>query len=164
MPRQANIAVLTVAVALSATVPAPAADQAKLPGWTGQWTRAHERSQWDPSKPRGLAQEAPLNDEYLEIFKANLAQLKSSGQGVDPQLRCIPSGTPRMMMGYEPLEVIVTPEATYIRVDHLSELRRIFTSQLEAYAKVLRNLHGADAAVRAGLYYPRMMLLDSWEL
>jgi hypothetical protein len=46
----------------------------------------------------------------------------------------------------------------------LPELRRIFTSQLEAYAKVLRNFHGPDAAVRAGLYYPRMRLLDSWEL
>ena len=46
----------------------------------------------------------------------------------------------------------------------LPELRRTFASQLEAYAKVLRNLRGADADVRAGLYYPRMKLMDSWEL
>jgi ATP-dependent exoDNAse (exonuclease V) beta subunit len=46
----------------------------------------------------------------------------------------------------------------------LPELRREFAPQIEAYAKVLRNLHGADAAVRGGLYYPRMALLDWWEL
>ena len=46
----------------------------------------------------------------------------------------------------------------------LPELRRIFAPQLEAYARVLRNLHGADATMRAGLYYPRTKLLDSWEL
>ena len=38
----------------------------------------------------------------------------------------------------------------------LPELRRIFAPQIEAYAKVLRKLHGADAPVRGGLYYPRM--------
>ncbi len=46
----------------------------------------------------------------------------------------------------------------------LPELRRIFAPQIEAYAKVLRKLRGADAPVRGGLYYPRMSLLDWWEL
>ncbi len=44
----------------------------------------------------------------------------------------------------------------------LPELRRLFAPQLEAYARVLRNLHGADAAIRAGLYYPRMGQFDWW--
>jgi len=43
-------------------------------------------------------------------------------------------------------------------------LRRVFAPQLEVYAKFLRNLHGADAAVRGSLYYPRMGLLDWWEM
>ena len=46
----------------------------------------------------------------------------------------------------------------------LPELRRIFAPQVEAYAKVLRNLQGADAKLRGGLYYPRMPRLDWWEL
>jgi ATP-dependent helicase/nuclease subunit A len=46
----------------------------------------------------------------------------------------------------------------------LPGLRRIFAPQIEAYAAVLRNLHGRDALLRAGLYYPRMLLLDWWEL
>jgi ATP-dependent exoDNAse (exonuclease V) beta subunit len=46
----------------------------------------------------------------------------------------------------------------------LPELRKLFAPQLEAYATFLRNLHGQDVVLRAGLYYPRMMLLDWWEL
>jgi ATP-dependent exoDNAse (exonuclease V) beta subunit len=45
----------------------------------------------------------------------------------------------------------------------LPALRNIFAPQVEAYAQVLRNLHGADAPIRAGLYYPRMLLFDWWE-
>jgi len=46
----------------------------------------------------------------------------------------------------------------------LPELRKLFAPQLEAYATILRNLHGQDAILRAGLYYPRMLLLDWWKL
>jgi ATP-dependent exoDNAse (exonuclease V) beta subunit len=46
----------------------------------------------------------------------------------------------------------------------LPELRKIFAPQLETYAAVLRNLHGIDASIRAGLYYPRMIALDWWQL
>jgi ATP-dependent exoDNAse (exonuclease V) beta subunit len=46
----------------------------------------------------------------------------------------------------------------------LPELREIFAPQLEAYAAVLRNLHGQDSLICAGLYYPRMLLLDWWQL
>jgi ATP-dependent exoDNAse (exonuclease V) beta subunit len=46
----------------------------------------------------------------------------------------------------------------------LPELRKIFAPQLEAYAEVLRNLHGKDSRIRAGLYYPLMLLLDWWEI
>jgi len=46
----------------------------------------------------------------------------------------------------------------------LTQLRKLFAPQLQAYAQILRSLHGASASVRAGLYYPRMLLLDWWEL
>ncbi len=44
------------------------------------------------------------------------------------------------------------------------ELRSLFAPQLDAYAAILRNLHGKDARIRAALYYPRMLLLDWWEV
>jgi ATP-dependent exoDNAse (exonuclease V) beta subunit len=46
----------------------------------------------------------------------------------------------------------------------LPRLRELFAPQLEAYAGILRNLHGGDARLFAGLYYPRMALLDWWEI
>jgi len=44
----------------------------------------------------------------------------------------------------------------------MPELKRLFAPQLEAYAQILRNLHGQEAPIRAGLYYPRMFVLDWW--
>jgi hypothetical protein len=46
----------------------------------------------------------------------------------------------------------------------LAKLRLLFAPQLETYAAVLRNLHGARVLIRAGLYYPSMSSLDWWEL
>ena len=46
----------------------------------------------------------------------------------------------------------------------LPGLRRIFAPQVEAYAHVLRNLHGSSTPIRAGLYYPQMLLFDWWDL
>jgi hypothetical protein len=34
---------------------------------------------------------------------------------------------PRVMIAYEPLEIIITPEITYIRFDQMGENRRIYT-------------------------------------
>jgi ATP-dependent helicase/nuclease subunit A len=46
----------------------------------------------------------------------------------------------------------------------LLALRTAFAPQLNLYAAVLRNLHGPGKPIRAGLYYPRMLLFDWWEV
>ena len=49
----------------------------------------------------------------------------------------------------------------------LPVLRELYAPQLEAYAGILRNLHSGntpDCSIRAGLYYPRLSLLDWWEI
>jgi ATP-dependent helicase/nuclease subunit A len=46
----------------------------------------------------------------------------------------------------------------------LPGLRSLFAPQLQAYAEVLCKLHGEEAQIRAGLYYPRMQLFDWWEI
>jgi ATP-dependent helicase/nuclease subunit A len=48
--------------------------------------------------------------------------------------------------------------------DAAAKLRPLFAQQLEAYAAVLRNLRREDAAICAGLYYPRAMMFDWWEI
>jgi len=52
----------------------------------------------------------------------------------------------------------LTPEAA------LPELRRLFAAQLEAYAEVLRMLHGNVKPICAAIYYPLMKALDWWEV
>ena len=46
----------------------------------------------------------------------------------------------------------------------LPAFRIAFAPQLKMYAGVLRNLHGPETQLRAGLYYPRMSLFDWWEI
>jgi hypothetical protein len=57
-----------------------------------------------------------------------------------------------------------TAHSDSLSPDAVRALRPIFAPQLRAYGEILRNLHGAEATLRAGLYYPRMLVLDWWEL
>src|SRR5258705_2129648 len=90
------------AVALAASLAilmasAQAFDDAKYPAFAGQCLR-NTGAQWDPSKPRGRGQQAPLTAEYQAIFEANLAEQQSGGEPYTPQARCRPGGMPRMMI------------------------------------------------------------------
>jgi hypothetical protein len=119
-------AIAVVALTLAMSV-AQAHDETKYPDLRGQWSRGKGGAQWDQSKPGGLRQQVPLTAEYQAIYEANLAAEAAGGEVYNPQATCLPSGMPRMMIAYEPLEVIVTTDATYVRVDHMSEFRRIYT-------------------------------------
>ena len=103
-----------------------ALDNAKYPDLRGAWERPGA-AQWDPTKPGGLKQQAPLTPQFQAVFEANLAEAAAGGQEYNPQVKCLPSGMPRVMIAYEPLELLVTPEVTYIRFDQLGENRRIYT-------------------------------------
>jgi hypothetical protein len=143
MLHRRSIGVIAVVATLSMKVAvAQAPHESKYPDLNGEWSRGDEGAQWDPTKPRGLAQQAPLTAEYQAIFEANLAALHSGGRGDDPQLYCLPSGVPRVMIAYEPIEVIVTPETTYIRVDHLGEFRRIYTDGRDWPAEIKPSFEG----------------------
>jgi hypothetical protein len=104
----------------------PAKHDAKYPDIGGTWVRPGA-AQWDPTKPAGLRQQAPLTPEYQTLFETNLDIAKSGGQEYNPQVNCLPAGMPRVMIAYDPLEFIVTPDVTYMRSDHLAQFRRIYT-------------------------------------
>ena len=122
------------AVALAATLIAAAGatqaqDDSKYPNWKGQWIRVGggQGAPWDPTKPWGPGQQAPLTPEYQTIFDANLADQAAGGQGTDPTFRCIPTGMPRIMLAVQPMEIVITPETTYIMLELFTTLRRVFT-------------------------------------
>jgi hypothetical protein len=109
---------------------AQAFDDAKYPDLKGQWIRVSPPGQpaFDPSKPRGRGQQVPFTPEYQAVFEANLADLAAGGEGLWPGHGCRPPGMPPMMTAYEPLEIIILPEITYILIDHIHDShRRIYT-------------------------------------
>jgi hypothetical protein len=119
-------AALTAALVMMMGV-AQAFDDSKYPDWNGQWRRPPGvNNQWDPSKP-SLKEEAPLTAEYQAIYDANLKDQEAGGMGTDPTYTCIPDGMPRAMNVIFPMEIIIMPKTTYILIEYLTMLRRIYT-------------------------------------
>jgi hypothetical protein len=121
---------LVLAAALCSTIAdVQAFDDALYPDWSGGWgrVRGDKYGRWDPSKPRGLGQEAPLTPEYQARYEASLADQDNGGQGVNPGYRCPPHGMPRIMNANHPLVFAITPATTYIFRDIGNQSRRIYT-------------------------------------
>jgi hypothetical protein len=122
-----------VAAALTATLGAltgaQAFDESKYPNWKGQWVQfgGNQELSWDPTKPPGAGQQAPLTAEYQAIFEANVKRAAQGGSGVDPTARCIPGGVPRVMIAARPMEIAITPDATYFMLEQFRTLRRVYT-------------------------------------
>jgi hypothetical protein len=123
---------ITLAAALWATTaPTWGWDDAKYPDLKGQWRAIGGPGRFDISKPAGRGQQAPLTAEYQALFEANLVDQANGGQGTTPTYKCISPGMPRVTNGYGEIEFVVTPETTYILVDHIQDDRRIYTDGRE---------------------------------
>jgi len=121
-------AVALIAGLAAAVTDARAWDDTRYPDLKGQWVRGYPGlSRFDPAKPIGLRQEAPLTAEYQAIYQENLAEQAAGGQGIDPTYRCLPPGMPRIMHVYSPMEIVVTPDTTYVLIEHIHDSRRIYT-------------------------------------
>src|SRR6266567_6590068 len=108
---------VALAVALMMTVGGVQAfDDAKYPNWKGQWSRVTVpglggQPAFDPTKPWGPGQQAPLTAEYQKVLEASLADQANGGQGnFAAHALCTPAGMPFMMVATRPLEFIVTPD------------------------------------------------------
>ena len=124
----AIIAFMTLSLATIAT----AHDASKYPNLKGQWTviitpgLEGQAVKFDPTKPWGRGQEAPLTAEYQKIHENSMADQATGGLGNYPTATCHPGGMPRMMSIGE-YEYIVEPETTYILIGGEDHYRRIFT-------------------------------------
>src|ERR1700724_4055792 len=132
MLHQSSSGAFALVVALTMTVGgAQAADDAKYPNWKGQWDSINPRLggqiiKFDPSKPSGPGQQAPLTPEYQKVLEDSMADQAKGGLGNYPSARCILGGMPRTMAALRK-EYIITPETTYILNDiDFIEIRRIF--------------------------------------
>jgi len=123
------IALIALASALfAANGSVHAFDESIYPNWKGQWRRLEAGPpRYDPSKPVGLGQEAPLTEEYKALHAASIADQAAGGHGNDPTFTCVPPGMPRIMNVYDSMEIVVTPKTTHIFIQAVHDSRRIFT-------------------------------------
>ncbi len=122
--RSAIGAVALVAALLATPCAAQVVDFGKYPNFKGQWVRGPG----SPNNWRALAGPAPLTPEYQKVFEQITADFKAGGGGNWPSTFCIPAGMPAMMSLYDPAEIIVMPEITWILISHNDDsYRRIYT-------------------------------------
>jgi hypothetical protein len=125
-------AIALVAAFCVSNIGARAFDDAQYPDLNGKWNRApgggpQPQPAFDPSKPWGKGQGAPLTVEYQAIFEANQLDQEAGGPGTTRGFACITGGLPLIMTLFQPMEVIVLPDTTYIRIDRGNVQRRVFT-------------------------------------
>ncbi len=108
---------------------APNYDPSKYPDWSGpmRWiSPVRGGNRYDPTKPTGRGQEAPLTPEYQAKFEAGLRDQAAGGQGANQTYSCLPGGMPRDMAGNQGLEFVVTPRVTHVLFIQAMP-RRIYT-------------------------------------
>jgi len=139
--RNAMAAAVVAAAVLTSPLACPRAawafDDAKYPDLSGQWVAVRlgvgGQPAFDPTKPWGRGQQAPLTPEYEKVLEASLAEQAKGNQGNWLSgVACLPPGMPAMMTLYRPMEIVVLPEITYILIDHTHDShRRIYTDGRE---------------------------------
>jgi hypothetical protein len=129
-----SIAAITLATALF-TSGAQAHDESKYPDWSGQWRRVPDGGvpRYDPSKPDGRGQQAPLTEEYRRIHEASMKEQAEGGQGLYLRsVKCIPMGMPYSMSIVFPFEFVITAKTTFIMFEIMtSQPRRVYTDGRE---------------------------------
>jgi hypothetical protein len=115
-----RVIALTAALVM-ASAGAEAFDESKYPDLKGQWERVGPPN-WAPAgKP-------PLTPEYQAVYEANRADMRNGGAGNVPSQYCFPQGMPMMMNLYDPMELVITSDLTYILISHVNDsYRRIYT-------------------------------------
>ena len=115
------IGAIALTMALLAATGAPAHDESKYPDVKGQWDRVGVPN-WTPAGP------PPLTPEYQAVYEANRADMRNGGAGGVPSQYCFPQGVPMMMNIYDPMEIVITADITYILISHVNDsYRRIYT-------------------------------------
>ena len=104
-------------------------DDAAYPDLKGAWHRIPSGNpRFDPTKQRGLEQQAPLTPEFQAAYEASLADQAAGGQGSHLGYTCMAWGMPAMMNLYDAMEMVVMPDTTYVLIDDVTDsVRRIFT-------------------------------------
>ncbi len=130
---RASICTIAISALLASLATVQAFDDAKYPAFGGLWRAVNlgvrGQAAFDPTKPWGRSQQAPLTAEYQAIHEASLADQANGGQGNwHSGSRCMPPGMPATMTVYGEMEIVVLPQVTHVLLNHNSGYhRRIYT-------------------------------------
>lgn len=112
----------------------------------GQWILSPHAEAASETRWAGVINGVLRTVQVDRIFKAGIAPL---AEGADAW----------WIIDYKTAQVAGPDQDT-----SLGELREKYAPQVEAYAQVLRNLHPEGMPICCGLYYPRMMKFDWWQI
>jgi len=131
-------AVAVAAVLLAAPALGQVVDYGKYPAFMGQWDRQGPPNNWQQ-----LGGPPPLTPEYQQVWAESQARVKQGMPGNWPSTYCLPEGMPAMMNVYNPFEIIIKPDITYILTSHNNDIyRRIYTDGRDWPANPERTLEG----------------------
>jgi len=123
-----------IGAALVVTAGAATGEESKYPDLRGQWLGVLRAVQglpgqpsFDPAKAWGKGQGAPLTPEYEKVLEANLQAQENGSFGEWRGSFCLGFGMPLIAYGFQPMEVVVTPETTYLQIGWVEHVRRVYT-------------------------------------
>jgi hypothetical protein len=119
--------IMLTAALLMSPASAQVLDLGKYSDLSGQWRGNVIR--YDPSKPVGRGQQAPLKEPYRRMHEASMADQTAGGQGLYlSSAKCVPMGMPWQMYAFFAMDFVVTPAETLVLSEAMTaQPRRIFT-------------------------------------
>jgi hypothetical protein len=99
---------------------------ARLPDWTGVYTRSGVLFNWDQDQGRERMPTAKLTPEYQQRLVTKLDNIEK-GIEFDNLSNCAPPGHPRWMTEPFLRDFVVTPDQTYLINEMVNDIRRIYT-------------------------------------
>jgi hypothetical protein len=103
---------------------------AKLPDWSGIYTRGGIIFNFDPDQGRGQMPTAKLTPEYERRLK-DMLDKRARGIEFDYLSNCAPPGHPRWLTEPFLREFVVTPNQTLLINEMVNDIRRIYTDGRE---------------------------------
>ncbi len=99
---------------------------ARLPDWTGVYSRSGILFNWDQDQGRNRMPTAKLTPEYERRLVTKLDNIEK-GIEFDNLSNCAPPGHPRWMTEPFLRDFVVTPDQTYLINEMVNDIRRIYT-------------------------------------
>ncbi len=156
---------ITLLAALSVPLAgARAFDESKYPDWSGQWLKADGGApRYDPSKPEGRGQQAPLKEPYRKMHEASLADQAIGGQGLYiSSVKCVPLGMPFQMGIVFPFEFVITEKTTFVLYEIMTSRRPAASIPTAAIGPRLKTRPSQATRSADGSIPPAAVAMTPW--